>query len=880
MAQLNDLIVNGYTRFLNSAYGNLNGSATSALCASNAATAAKAADSDKLGGTAAANFALKTGAYTATTQLSAYSAVVAGSAPVGSHQFSSHTNFSTYFNGTSANSALTSKSALSAGSAKNAATASYATSAGAAPVASHQFSSHTNFSTYFNGTSANSALTSKAALSAGYATSAGAAPVASHNHNYKLSGNGTAVNVSAGVNFKPSGSNVQFFVSGNDIYISAKDTNSTAYIPSGFKVSAINGTTTGEYFLSALKLNAGTNIGFTSASNSQITISAKDTTYTTLNSINSTEYKALTSTSANSRNPNAHQLSSHTNFTTYFNGTSANYALNAGTAATVPDSAVTGKDIVKAGYYLTSSNKNTLGLISYNCVANTAYGSLALGTHCTANSDDNVNNANFSFGYLNNVTGTNSVAIGRTNGVTGAFNVALGYGNIIHDKSYTFAIGDTNHISSENAGAFGWNSSAYTEPVRDTTSTFNRSLSSELTTASTACSYPSYSTSVNLSIQELFNSRYRPKTTNPIIPHVSNYDYNGLFYCGDISTPEQYKLALGKNAVAIGRDSIAAGKYSYTLAPYSFVFAKGGIAYDYGQTIVGTWNTPVEDAMFVVGAGYGPDETNSRNNIMEVYRNTVKIYGAMEVSDSVYGVTTSANELHWSSGSDNVLRPIPYADASQKNYFNGNQFYSEAVYTPGFGYNPSDKALYNSASDRGIRLGQQTIRMSGTERDVYSASYVSGRIAGNSYYPFKIPIFHLSYYFTSTGNYSADAGPGYAIYQGITDIYMCSNASTSSILTSLKSWYGTTFNLHNVSNKDKSFIISGNEPFYYYSTYGSGGSTQSTGGKLTVRLGLSNDSSGGNVDGVYLNSTKNNVAMTCFRNLGSTTAIFYAISFY
>ena len=95
-----------------------------------------------------------------------------------------------------------------------------------------------------------------------------------HDHAYTLSGNGTAVNVSAGVNFKPSGNNVKFFVSGNDIYISAKNDNSTAYIPSGFKVSAIYGTTTGQYFLSALKLNAGSNITFTSASNSQLTINA------------------------------------------------------------------------------------------------------------------------------------------------------------------------------------------------------------------------------------------------------------------------------------------------------------------------------------------------------------------------------------------------------------------------------------------------------------------------------------------------------------------------------------------------------------------------------------------------------------------------------
>lgn len=249
-------------------------------------------------------------------------------------------------------------------------------------------SSNNITATVFSGNLSGNASSAKNAGTATYATSAGAAPFIDHDHSYKLSGNGTAVNVSAGVNFKPSGSNIKFYVSGNDIYISAKNDNSTAYIPSGFQVSAINGTTTGVYYLSALKLNAGTNIGFTSASNSQITITAKDTTYTTsnfitanktvgvssngtnvgtvnlsaisfsagsnvalgtaanniititakdttytsLNSINSTEYNALTSTSANSRNPNAHQLSSHTNFSTYFNGTSANTALTSKTA--------------------------------------------------------------------------------------------------------------------------------------------------------------------------------------------------------------------------------------------------------------------------------------------------------------------------------------------------------------------------------------------------------------------------------------------------------------------------------------------------------------------------------------------------------------------
>lgn len=84
MAQLNDLIVNGYTRFLNSAYGNLNGSATSALCAAYAAAA--------------------------------------GSAPVASHSITStaHSDTGTFFSGNSARSACSATSAKNAGTADNA----------------------------------------------------------------------------------------------------------------------------------------------------------------------------------------------------------------------------------------------------------------------------------------------------------------------------------------------------------------------------------------------------------------------------------------------------------------------------------------------------------------------------------------------------------------------------------------------------------------------------------------------------------------------------------------------------------------------------------------------------------------------------------------
>lgn len=208
-------------------------------------------------------FSGTTAAPSALSALTAKYAVSAGAAPVASHQFSSHTNFNTYFNGTSANSALTSKSALSAGSATKAASATSALTAGLAqtvtmsewtansarPItfshpsakadslgydsvftfnpSSHILTVPYVYATTISGNLSGNATSAKNAGTATYATSAGAAPFIAHDHGYTLSGNGTAVNVSAGVNFKPSGSNIQFFVSGNDIYISGKNTTGT-----------------------------------------------------------------------------------------------------------------------------------------------------------------------------------------------------------------------------------------------------------------------------------------------------------------------------------------------------------------------------------------------------------------------------------------------------------------------------------------------------------------------------------------------------------------------------------------------------------------------------------------------------------------------------
>lgn len=98
------------------------------------------------------------------------------------------------------------------------------------------------------------------------------------------SGTGTVTAITAGSsgaswNLKVAGvMSITADTATNTITLSSRDINSTAYIPNNQKISGIYGTTTGQYFLSALKLNAGSNITFTSASDSQLTIAATQPT--------------------------------------------------------------------------------------------------------------------------------------------------------------------------------------------------------------------------------------------------------------------------------------------------------------------------------------------------------------------------------------------------------------------------------------------------------------------------------------------------------------------------------------------------------------------------------------------------------------------------
>lgn len=189
----------------------------------------------------------------------------------------------------------------------------------------------------------------------GTAKSAEAAPFIAHDHGYKLSGNGTAVNVSAGINFKPSGSNIKFYVSGNDIYISAKNDNSTAFIPSSHKINvSSNGTNVGTVNLSGMALSAGSNVTLGIATNT-ITITAKDTKH----------------------------LSAMVDSATYFSGT---------TASPSALSALTAKTALSSNY--AKSAKHTFGVLASATsttvtAANTALSSLDNPKIILSNSGEN-----------------------------------------------------------------------------------------------------------------------------------------------------------------------------------------------------------------------------------------------------------------------------------------------------------------------------------------------------------------------------------------------------------------------------------------------------------------------------------------------------------
>jgi hypothetical protein len=93
------------------------------------------------------------------------------------------------------------------------------------------------------------------------------------------------------------------------------------------------------------------------------------------------------------------------------------------------------------------------------------------------------------------------------------------------------------------------------------------------------------------------------------------------------------QAAFGIFTTAIGRGSFVAGKGNATFTPYSFVAGKGNAACEYGQTVVGVWNSPIRgQARFVVGAG--TSDTNRKNSFY-VTNGGATVNGVLSVTNDL-----------------------------------------------------------------------------------------------------------------------------------------------------------------------------------------------------------------------------------------------------
>lgn len=164
------------------------------------------------------------------------------------------------------------------------------------------------------------------------------------------------------------------------------------------------------------------------------------------------------------------------------------------------------------------------------------------------------------------------------------------------------------NINSKNTIMFlGKNTYVHTEPTANTAAkTYDRSLSSTLPAGTW---------------RDNFNSFY------------VDGGINQSFSSSEFSTTAGGAMAIGQNASAVGRNSFAFGNSAFAIAPYSYVFAKGGISYNYGQALLGTFPV-IGRSLLSVGMG---SADNYRRDAFTLTKDTARF------SDSIIFRCNSAN---------------------------------------------------------------------------------------------------------------------------------------------------------------------------------------------------------------------------------------------
>lgn len=665
MAQLNDLIVNGYTRFLNSAYGNLNGSATSALCAANAATAVKAADSDKLGGTAAASFALKTGAYTASTQLSAYSAVVAGSAPVGSHTISSHSDSANFFSGNSA------KSACSATSAKNAGTADNA------------------LKVYHSAWNANSARAVAFTETASGYSQIGTAADFTYNPSTKLlsvvSASATnvrgvtvsATNVTAATTIR--GTNI----SGTNISGAAKTStidNLIGSSQSGYKaltalsalsgiksfntinassgtgtVTAITAGTSGDSW--NLKVAGVMSITADTATKT-ITLSSRDNTGT---DTKVTQNRLTTNNDFPiilKYNETTVNVTNTVNFNEGFTYNPSTSSVKIGTDNLLLDNDASANLIVGMSNTAYGSCNAIIGAANYiSSYAGFIEGhqSSAIGTNAIILGAGNLAYTTTEAGFSNNI----AIGMGcSTYGVIGT-NITLGFGDYCnaYDQQFGNLVVNSYNSAMQMSHSFAGGLSSRVETYKGTDpQTINNITESELrptfafgynVSAKGGAVVFGYN---NLGVGE--NSGYLGKaysysTAGSSVSNIvsSNMTAGYNWFVTTTSGGEGGPFIVGSYNRGYNPGTFVAGISSNGIAPASFVACKGNIAVGYAQTVIGKYNYP-ENAVFTIGAGQSDSDRRNAFSLVADYANAKFFLGRSSDGDADTSWVTNYPEVY------------------------------------------------------------------------------------------------------------------------------------------------------------------------------------------------------------------------------------------
>lgn len=182
--------------------------------------------------------------------------------------------------------------------------------------------------------------------------------------------------------------------------------------------------------------------------------------------------------------------------------------------------------------------------------------------------------------------------------------------------------------------------------------------------------------------------------------------YNGEFTKAAIDEyweiNKNINAATGYNDRVFGSDSLASGGYSlatgfqtHAAAESSSTFGRGTVASARYQTALGRWNSPHNNALFVVGNGSSDDQ---RSNAFVVNSNGSATIGAEPVND--FDIT---NKKFVEDRIDSKIASKAYGDPNKKHYTTNIMYYNKSSDKT----LPTQLGLYHDIND--VNISQEHI---------------------------------------------------------------------------------------------------------------------------------------------------------------------------